>query len=258
MLLISSPIGICEADMTLSIEPAVRTQLALAALAVDLRKSYGPGPSAAHALAGVSVPFVRNRFTAVLGPPGSGKTTLLRCLAGLDRPTSGHTFVGSVDLATLDDAGLTQLRRRKIGLVFESHNLVPTLTVAENVTLPADLAGLPVDGEWREFLLEELGLAGIRARRPGELSRGEQQRVACARALISMPELILADEPAGSLDPSSAVAIMRFLRQCVSDFDQSVVMVTRDPRCAAYADHIAFLDGGIVVDDFGLLASVTW
>jgi putative ABC transport system ATP-binding protein len=250
MLLITSPIGICEADMTLTLtEPVAPTQLAAAVLAVDLRKSYGVGAAAVYALAGVSVAFGSNRFTAVLGPSGSGKSTLLRCLAGLDRPTSGHAFVGDVELATVDDAGLMQLRRDQIGFVLESPNLIPTLTVDENVTLPADLAGRPVDREWHEFLLDELGLADRRLRRPGELPRSQQQLVACARALISMPELILADEPAGALDPGSSVVIMEFLRQCVCDFEQSVVMVTHDPQCAAYADRIVFLEDGAVVDD---------
>ena len=164
------------------------TQIAPAAHAVDLRKTYGVGQAAVHALAGVNVAFERGRFTAVMGPSGSGKSTLMHCMAGLDRPTSGQTFVGEENIGSLDDAGLTQLRRDRIGFVFQSFNLIPTLTAAENITLPAALAGAKVNREWLDYLVEQLGIGDRLTHRPSELSGGQQQRVACARALINKPE----------------------------------------------------------------------
>ena len=163
-------------------------QASPAAHAVDLRKTYGAGQAAVHALAGINVTFERGRFTAVMGPSGSGKSTLMHCMAGLDRPTSGQTFVGGQDVGGLDDAGLTRLRRDKIGFVFQSFNLVPTLSAAENITLPADLAGTRVDRDWLDYLVKQLGIGDRLTHRPSELSGGQQQRVACARALINRPE----------------------------------------------------------------------
>ena len=220
-----------------------------AARAVDLHKTYGSGQAAVHALAGINVTIERGRFTAVMGPSGSGKSTLMHCMAGLDRPTSGQAFVGGEDVGGLDDAGLTRLRRDKIGFVFQTFNLVPTLTAAENITLPADLAGAKVDREWLSFLVGKLGIADRLTHRPSELSGGQQQRVACARALINKPDLVFADEPTGNLDSNSSDGVLTFLRQSVTELGQSIVMVTHDPRGAAYADRVVFLADGAVVSE---------
>ncbi len=225
------------------------TQTVPAAHAVDLRKTYGVGQAAVHALAGVNVTFERGRFTAVMGPSGSGKSTLMHCMAGLDRPTSGQTFVGEEDIGSLDDTGLTQLRRDRIGFVFQSFNLVPTLTAAENITLPAALAGRKVNQEWFGYLVKELSVADRLSHRPNELSGGQQQRVACARALINKPDLIFADEPTGNLDSNASAELLAFLRRSVTELGQSIVMVTHDPRGAAYADRVVFLDDGAVVGE---------
>jgi putative ABC transport system ATP-binding protein len=236
--------------MTLKSEELTNgTQIESAAHSVDLRKTYGTGQAAVHALAGVSVAFERGRFTAVMGPSGSGKSTLMHCMAGLDRPTSGHTFVGEQDIGSLDDAGLTQLRRDRIGFVFQSYNLIPTLTAAENITLPAALAGAKVDQGWLDNLAERLGIADRLTHRPGELSGGQQQRVACARALINKPDLVFADEPTGNLDSNASAEVLAFLRRSVTDFGQSIVMVTHDPLGAAYADRVIFLADGAVVSE---------
>jgi putative ABC transport system ATP-binding protein len=224
-------------------------QASPAAQAVDLRKTYGAGQAAVHALAGINVTFERARFTAVMGPSGSGKSTLMHCMAGLDRPTSGQTFVGGLDVGGLDDAGLTRLRRDKIGFVFQSYNLVPTLTAAENITLPVDLAGAKVDREWLGYLVKALSIGDRLTHRPSELSGGQQQRVACARALIRKPDLIFADEPTGNLDSNSSAEVLGFLRRSVSELGQSIVMVTHDPRGAAYADRVIFLADGTVVGE---------
>ena len=221
-----------------------------AAHSVDLRKTYGTGQAEVHALAGVNVAFERGRFTAVMGPSGSGKSTLMHCMAG-PRPAD----VGAVvrgrrwTSGSLDDAGLTQLRRDRIGFVFQSFNLVPTLTAAENITLPADLAGAKVDREWFDYLVEQLGIADRLTHRPSELSGGQQQRVACARALINRPDLIFADEPTGNLDSNSSAEMLAFLRRSVTELGQSIVMVTHDPRGAAYADRVVFLADGKVVGE---------
>jgi putative ABC transport system ATP-binding protein len=222
-----------------------------AAHAVDLARTYGTGQAEVRALDGISVAFERGRFTAVMGPSGSGKSTLMHCMAGLDRATSGRSFVGGRDIGSLGDAGLTRLRRDKIGFVFQSFNLVPTLTAAENITLPADLAGRKVDRDWLNYLLDRLGIKGRQAHRPGEMSGGQQQRVACARALISKPEVIFADEPTGNLDSNSSADLLAFLRQSVTELGQSVVMVTHDPRSAAYADRVVFLSDGKLAGELG-------
>jgi putative ABC transport system ATP-binding protein len=224
-------------------------QTAPAAQAVDLRKTYGTGQAAVHALAGVSVTFERGRFTAVMGASGSGKSTLMQCMAGLDRPTSGQSFVGGLDIGSLDDAGLTQLRRDRIGFVFQYFNLVPTLTAAENITLPAALAARKADRGWLDYLVNQLGIADRLTHRPGELSGGQQQRVACARALINRPDLVFADEPTGNLDSNSSADLLAFLRRSVTELGQSIVMVTHDPRSAAYTDRVVFLADGKVVGE---------
>jgi putative ABC transport system ATP-binding protein len=225
------------------------TQTAPAAHAVDLRKTYGVGQAVVHALAGVNVAFGRGQFTAVMGPSGSGKSTLMHCMAGLDRPTSGRAFVGEEDIGSLDDGGLTQLRRDRIGFVFQSFNLIPTLTAAENITLPAALAGARVNREWLDYLVEQLGIGDRLTHRPSELSGGQQQRVACARALINKPDLVFADEPTGNLDSNASAELLAFLRRSVTELGQSIVMVTHDPRGAAYADRVIFLADGTVVGE---------
>jgi len=220
-----------------------------AARAVGLTKVYGSGNAAVRALDGVDVAFARGQFTAVMGPSGSGKSTLLHCMAGLDLPTSGQSFVGEVEIGGLDDAGLTQLRRDRVGFVFQSFNLVPTLTAGENITLPADLAGVKVDQEWFDHLVRQLGIADRLSHRPIELSGGQQQRTACARALIGRPDLIFADEPTGNLDSNASAEMLGFLRTSVREFGQSIVMVTHDPRGASYADRVVFLADGKVVGE---------
>jgi putative ABC transport system ATP-binding protein len=220
-----------------------------AAHSVDLRKTYGTGQATVNALDGIDVVFERGRFTAVMGPSGSGKSTLMHCMAGLDRPTSGHTYVGDLDVGSLDDKELTQMRRDRIGFVFQSFNLVPTLTAGENITLPADLAGREVDREWFDLLVGQLGIADRLTHRPTEMSGGQQQRCACARALINHPDLVFADEPTGNLDSNSTAEMLGFLRRSVDDFGQSIVMVTHDPRGASYADRVVFLADGRVVDE---------
>jgi putative ABC transport system ATP-binding protein len=220
-----------------------------AARAIDLTKTYGEGDVVVRALDGVTVEFDRGGFTAVMGPSGSGKSTLMHCLAGLDVPTSGRTFVADEEIGLLDDAGLTRLRRDRIGFVFQSFNLVPTLTASENITLPADLAGAKVDRAWFGYLVEQLGIAGRLSHRPAEMSGGQQQRTACARALVRPPDLIFADEPTGNLDSNASAEVLAFLRGAVTEHGQSIVMVTHDPRAAAYADRVVFLADGKVVGE---------
>jgi putative ABC transport system ATP-binding protein len=220
-----------------------------AARAVDLVKTYGKSDAVVRALDGVTVEFAAGRFTAVMGPSGSGKSTLMHCMAGLDVPTSGQVFVGDQEIGHLDDKGLTQMRRDHIGFVFQSFNLVPTLDAGENIRLPADLAGLKVDQAWFDFLVDQLGIRDRLSHRPGEMSGGQQQRVACARALIGRPDLIFADEPTGNLDSNSSGEMLAFLRRSVTEFGQSIVMVTHDPRGAAFADRVVFLADGRVVGE---------
>jgi putative ABC transport system ATP-binding protein len=220
-----------------------------AAHAVELWKTYGSSDATVHALAGINITFERGRFTAVMGASGSGKSTLMHCMAGLDRPSSGQTFVSDLDLGGLDDTGLTQMRRDRVGFVFQSFNLVPTLTAGENITLPADLAGKKVDQAWFDYLVQQLGIADRLRHRPTELSGGQQQRCACARALINRPDLIFADEPTGNLDSNSSNEMLGFLRRSVTEFGQSIVMVTHDAHGAAFADRVVFLADGRVVDE---------
>jgi putative ABC transport system ATP-binding protein len=225
-----------------------------AARAVDLTKTYGAGDVAVRALDGVSVEFERGRFTAVMGPSGSGKSTLMHCMAGLDQPTTGRTFVGDEEIGLLNDGAMTEMRRDRIGFVFQSFNLVPTLSAADNITLPASLAGATVDPDWFEYLVGKLGIADRLSHRPSELSGGQQQRVACARALICRPELIFADEPTGNLDTNASTGVLTFLRSAVAEHEHAIVMVTHDPQAAIYADRVVFLADGTAV---GELASPT-
>ncbi len=220
-----------------------------AARSVDLVKTYGTEDAVVRALDGVTIEFEQGRFTAVMGPSGSGKSTLMHCMAGLDTPTSGQTFVGDQEIGLLDDAGLTQMRRDRIGFVFQSFNLVPTLTAAENITLPADLAGVKVDRAWFDYLVAQLGIGDRLTHRPNEMSGGQQQRAACARALINRPDLIFADEPTGNLDSNASNEMLSFLRRSVTEFHQSIVMVTHDARGAAFSDRVIFLADGNVVDE---------
>jgi putative ABC transport system ATP-binding protein len=250
----SSQIDLESREHGCTVSQPGRMSLAPAARAVDLTRAYGRDNAAVRALDGVNVEFERGRFTAVMGPSGSGKSTLLHCMAGLDVPTSGRTFVGDEEIGRLDDGGLTELRRDRIGFVFQSFNLVPTLSAAENITLPLDLAGVMVDRAWFDHLVEALGIADRLSHRPSEMSGGQQQRIACARALIRRPELIFADEPTGNLDSGSSAELLAFLRDAVTEHAQSIVMVTHDPRAAAYADRVVFLADGRVV---GELASPT-
>lgn len=220
-----------------------------AARTVGLAKTYGRGEAAVTALAGVDIAFARGQFAAVMGPSGSGKSTLMHCMAGLDVPTTGYAFIGNQDIAQLDDAGLTELRRDRLGFIFQSFNLVPTLTARENIVLPADLAGSKVDTAWFAYLVDRLRIGDRLSHRPTEMSGGQQQRVACARALIRRPEVILADEPTGNLDSNSSADMLGFLRESVDEFGQSIIMVTHDAHGAAYAKRVVFLADGKVVGD---------
>jgi putative ABC transport system ATP-binding protein len=220
-----------------------------AASALHLVKVYGAGETQVTALAGVSLDLPRGGFTAVMGPSGSGKSTLMHCLAGLDSVTSGQVFIGEVDLTRLAERELTRLRRDAVGFVFQQFNLLPTLTAKENITLPLDIAGRDYDQKWFDLVVDAVGLAKRLGHRPAELSGGEQQRVACARALLARPQVIFADEPTGNLDSRSSAVVLGFLRRSVDEFDQTIVMVTHDPAAAAYADRVVFLSDGQLVDD---------
>lgn len=218
-----------------------------AARAVSLCKKYGSGDTTVHALNDVSVEFATQQFTAIMGPSGSGKSTLMHCMAGLDSASSGDTFVGDVNLTHLKDKQLTQLRRERLGFIFQSFNLVPTLTAKENITLPLDIAGRKVDESWFVEVTERLGLSKRLSHRPSELSGGQQQRVACARALVSRPDIIFGDEPTGNLDSNSSSEVLDILRTAVDKDNQTVVIVTHDPRAASYADRVVFLADGHIV-----------
>jgi putative ABC transport system ATP-binding protein len=220
-----------------------------AARAVDLHKTYGEGDAAVEALRGVSVARAAGEFTAIMGPSGSGKSTLLHCLAGLDTPTSGQVFVGDIDLTQLNDKRLTELRRDKVGFVFQAFNLVPTLNARENITLPLDIAGTDVDAAWFDEVVSTIGIGDRLTHRPAQLSGGQQQRVAGARALVSRPEIVFADEPTGNLDSKSGAELLGFLRSAVKDHGQTIVMVTHDANAARYADRVIFLEDGNVVDE---------
>ncbi len=228
---------------------AVRSSASPAAHAVALSKTYGTGDLAVTALSAVDVAFDRGRFTAVMGPSGSGKSTLMHCLAGLDTPTSGQAWIGDAEVGRLNDNGLTALRRDRIGFVFQSFNLIPILTARENIALPAELAGAPIDRRWFDQLVTQLGIADRLEHRPSELSGGQQQRVACARALIRRPELVFADEPTGNLDSAASTEVLAFLRRAVDEHGQSIVMVTHDPRAAAVSDRVVFLADGRLVGE---------
>ena len=215
-----------------------------AARAVALRRTYGTGRTAVHALAGVDLAFERGRFTAVMGPSGSGKSTLMHLLAALDTPTGGSVLLGDTDLTQLSEKELTRLRRDRIGFVFQSFNLLPVLSAAENIQLPARLAGRSVEPGWFNRVAETVGLGNRLSHRPAELSGGQQQRVAVARALATRPEIVFADEPTGNLDSNAGAEVLGFLRDSVDDAGQTIVMVTHDATAAAYADRVVFLADG--------------
>jgi putative ABC transport system ATP-binding protein len=231
--------------MTTTVPPTTT----VAARAEQASKIYGEGDTAVHALDGVDVAFDREQFTAIMGPSGSGKSTLLHCIAGLDRLTSGEVWLGAIPLGQLSEKELTKVRRDKIGFVFQAFNLIPTLTALENITLPMSLAGRDPDEAWLDRVIDTVNLRDRLTHRPSELSGGQQQRVAVARALASQPEIIFADEPTGNLDSKSSSEILRFMRRAVSDFGQTIVMVTHDPISASHADRVVFLvDGRIVAE----------
>ena len=222
---------------------------AVAARAQDVVKVYGKGEAAVTALNHVSAQFERGRLTGIMGPSGSGKSTLLHVMAGLDTVTSGRVWVGDTEISGLDDAGLTRMRRDRLGFIFQAYNLVPQLTAAENITLPLDLAGAAPDRSWLDAVIAAVGLQPRLRHKPAELSGGQQQRVAVARALASKPDLIFADEPTGNLDSRAGAEVLGFMRRSVDDFGQTIVMVTHDPVAASYADRILFLVDGRIVDE---------
>ncbi len=231
--------------MTTTIPPTTT----VAVRAVEATKIYGKGETAVHALDGVNVEFERAAFTAIMGPSGSGKSTLLHCLAGLDSLSSGHVFLGDIDISAVSEKELTKVRRDRIGFIFQSYNLVPTLNAYENIVLPMSLGGHHPDQAWLDQVIDTVSLRDRLKHRPSELSGGQQQRVAVARALGSRPEVIFADEPTGNLDSRASADILSFMRAAVSEFDQTIVMVTHDPIGASYADRVVFLADGRIVDE---------
>ena len=224
------------------------TAVTSVARAVDVVKTYGSGDTEVRALDGATVDVEGSAFTAIMGPSGSGKSTLMHCLAGLDSVTAGRVFIGDVDLSTLSDKDLTLLRRERVGFVFQSFNLIPTLTALENITLPMALAGREPDKDWLDVVLTTVGLTDRLAHRPSELSGGQQQRVAVARALASRPQIVFADEPTGNLDSKTGAEILGFMRTAVAELAQTIVMVTHDPVAAGYTDRVLFLNDGRIVD----------
>jgi putative ABC transport system ATP-binding protein len=221
--------------------PAVR--------ATGLTKVYGRGDVAVHALRGVDVSFEAGAFTAIMGPSGSGKSTLMHLLAGLDEPSGGRVMLGETDLGGLDDRRLTLLRRERVGFVFQSFNLLPMYTAEQNITLPCELAGRAVDRAWFDTLVGILGLRERLTHRPAELSGGQQQRVAIARALVTRPDVVFADEPTGNLDSSAGAEVLSFLRTCVRELGQTVVMVTHDPTAASYAQRVVLIADGLLAGE---------
>jgi putative ABC transport system ATP-binding protein len=219
---------------------------AVAARARQVVKAYGAGETRVVALDHVDVDIARGQFTAIMGPSGSGKSTLMHCLAGLDTVTSGQIYLDETEITGLKDKKLTQLRRDRIGFIFQAFNLLPTLNAIENITLPMDIAGRKPDKDW---LVDTVGLAGRLKHRPTQLSGGQQQRVAVARALAARPEIIFGDEPTGNLDSRAGAEVLGFLRRSVSDLGQTIVMVTHDPVAASYADRVLYLADGRIVDE---------
>lgn len=221
----------------------------IAARAANLTKAYGDGGTRVVALDDITVAFRRGEFTAIMGPSGSGKSTLMHCLAGLDSTTSGAAFIGDIEISKLDDNSLTHLRREAIGFIFQSFNLIPTLTAYENITLPMDIAGRKADQAWVDTVIDGIGLRDRLKHKPSELSGGQQQRVACARAIASRPSIIFADEPTGNLDSRAGAEVLSLLQRSVREMGRTIVMVTHDPKAASYADRVVFLSDGRLVDE---------
>jgi len=221
---------------------------------VDASKVYGTGEAVVRALNGITVSFDRRRYTAIMGPSGSGKSTLLHCLAGLDRVSSGRIYLGDVEISAASEKQLTIVRRDSIGFIFQSYNLIPTLTALENITLPMSLAGRKPDSAWLDQVIDIVGLRDRLTHLPSELSGGQQQRVAVGRALASRPDVIFADEPTGNLDSRAGSEILTFMRKAVDELGQTIVMVTHDPNAAGFSDRVVFLTDGAIVDE---LASPT-
>ena len=225
------------------------TSSAPAAYAVGAAKYYGSGAAEVRALDDVDVAFAASEFTAIMGPSGSGKSTLMHCMAGLDTLTSGQVFIDGEELTTMSDRQRTELRREKLGFVFQAFNLVPMLNARANIVLPQRLAGQDPNEEWLEHVVSTVGLANRLDHRPSELSGGQQQRVAVSRALASKPKLVFADEPTGNLDSTTSNEILTFMRQAVDDLGQTIVMVTHDPKAASYADRVVFLVDGKIANE---------
>src|SRR3954453_19342155 len=233
--------------MTATIPSQRASSSATAVSAVNLTKVYGEEGTAVHALDDVTVEFRGGEYTAIMGPSGSGKSTLLHLMAGLDEPTSGQVWMGEHDITEMSDRELTLLRRDHIGFIFQAFNLLPTLTAAENITLPLDIAGHDVDREWVDQVIDAVDIRPRLAHRPAELSGGQQQRVAAARALATKPDVVFADEPTGALDSHAAADLLGFLRTAVHEFGQTVVIVTHAPAAASYSDRVVFLRDGQTV-----------
>ncbi|MFF3763896.1 ABC transporter ATP-binding protein [Streptomyces sp. NPDC001922] len=225
------------------------TQTTAAVRASGLGRYYGSGDARVTALAGVNVEFMHREFTAIMGPSGSGKSTLMHCVAGLDQADEGTVWIGDTELTGLTDDALTDLRRDRVGFVFQAFNLLPTLTALENILLPFDLAGRKPDRAVLDEVITAVNLRDRLHHRPSRLSGGQQQRVACARALVTQPDVVFADEPTGSLDSAASAELLRFLRRSVDDLGRTVVMVTHDPGAAAFADRVLFLKDGALVDE---------
>jgi putative ABC transport system ATP-binding protein len=225
------------------------TGVQAAARAKALWKVYGEGEARVTALRGVDIDLGRAEFTAIMGPSGSGKSTLMHCLAGLDTVSQGDVYIGDERVTGLGDAGLTKLRRDKVGFIFQQFNLLPTLTAEENILLPLNIAGRKPDRAWFDTVIDTVGLRDRLRHRPNQLSGGQQQRVACARAMVARPEVIFADEPTGNLDSRSGAEVLGFLRNSVRQHGQTIVMVTHDPNAASYADRVVFLADGQIVDE---------
>jgi putative ABC transport system ATP-binding protein len=217
--------------------------------AVDVRRVYGEGEASVEALRGVTAGFPAGRFAAIMGPSGSGKSTLMHILAGLDKPTSGSVVLDGVELADLDDKHLTELRRDKVGFIFQSFNLLPVLDARENILLPLSIAGRKPDPGWFDQLIDTIAIRDRLTHRPAQLSGGQQQRVAVARALVSRPAVLFADEPTGNLDSRASNEVLELLRRAVDDLGQTVVMVTHDAHAASFADRLVVLADGAIVHD---------
>ena len=233
---------------TSAVQAGPESAVVPAARAISVSKLYGEGSATVRALDDVTVEFPSGRFTAIMGPSGSGKSTLMHCVAGLDSVTSGEVWIGDTELSALSDAQLTDVRRDRIGFIFQQFNLIPTLTARENITLPMAIAGTAPDQEWLDFVVDVVGLANRLDHRPAELSGGQQQRVAVARALVARPSVIFGDEPTGNLDSHSGAEVLEFMRRSVDELGQTIVMVTHDARAASYADSVLFLADGRIVD----------